>query len=155
MFTSVSSLQILRMSIHCNYFCARPPINHYQFQTFYFTSAAYPTCFNVHLIYVSTEACIIDFNLIIGVNDLHDLYSSRNIIRVIRLKKGIIIGEAWGTFGRDRGCAFGVLLGRPEGKRPLVRPRNKWKDSIKMSVKKWDEEGWTGLFWLKIWTGGG
>jgi len=74
--------------------------------------------------------------LIIGVNDLHDLYSSRNIIRMIRLKRRMIIGGACGTCGRDRGCAFGVLVGRPEGKRPLVRPRNKWKDSIKMAVKK-------------------
>jgi len=55
---------------------------------------------------------------------------------MIRLKRRMIIGGACGTFGRDRGCAFGVLVGRPEGKRPLVRPRNKWKDSIKMAVKK-------------------
>ena len=41
-----------------------------------------------------------------------------------------------GTYGRDRRCAYGVLVGRLEGKRPLVRPRRKWEDSLKMALKE-------------------
>jgi hypothetical protein len=41
---------------------------------------------------------------------------------------------------------------KPEGKRPLVRPRPRWKDIIKMVG---GGGAWTGLFWLKIGTGGG
>jgi hypothetical protein len=51
-------------------------------------------------------------------------------------KKKNGIGEACGTFGRDRGCLYGVLVEIPEGKRPLVSPRNKWEDSLKMALKK-------------------
>jgi hypothetical protein len=43
--------------------------------------------------------------------------------------------------GERRG-ACRVLVGKPEGKRPLVRPRRRWEDNIKMDVK---EEGW-GLY---------
>jgi len=46
------------------------------------------------------------------------------------------------------------LLGKPEGKRPLGRPRHRWEDNIKMDFQ---EVGWgrTGLIWLGIRTGGG
>jgi hypothetical protein len=53
--------------------------------------------------------------------------------------------------GEGRG-AYRGLVGRPEGKRPLERPRRKREDNIKMDV---NEEAWTILIWLKIWTGGG
>jgi hypothetical protein len=46
-----------------------------------------------------------------------------------------------------------ALVGKPEGKRPLRRPRLRWEDNIKMILKKWDREAWTGLIWLR--TGGG
>jgi hypothetical protein len=45
-----------------------------------------------------------------------------------------------------------ILVGRPEGKRPLGRPRRRWEDNIKMDLQ---EVGWTGLIWLRIGTGGG
>jgi hypothetical protein len=41
--------------------------------------------------------------------------------------------------------AYVVLVGRPERKRPLVRPRRRWKDNIKMSYFK--EMGWEGMDW--------
>jgi hypothetical protein len=45
------------------------------------------------------------------------------------------------------------LVGKPEGKRPLVRSRHRWEDNIKMDLK---EVGvWTGLSWFIIETGGG
>ena len=48
---------------------------------------------------------------------------------------------------RGRGCAYGVLLGRPEGKRPLVSPRNKLEDSLKMALKK---VGLRGVDWIGL-----
>jgi hypothetical protein len=44
------------------------------------------------------------------------------------------------------------LVGKPEGKRPLGRPRRRWVDNIKMDVRG---IGWIGLIWLKIGTSGG
>jgi hypothetical protein len=52
--------------------------------------------------------------------------------------------------GEGRG-AYRILVGRPEGRRPLRRPRRRW-DNIKMDLQ---EVGWTGLIWLRIGTGGG
>jgi hypothetical protein len=43
---------------------------------------------------------------------------------------------------------YRIMVGTPEGKRPLGRPRRRWEDNIKMHV-------WTGLIWLRIWTNGG
>ena len=45
--------------------------------------------------------------------------------------------------------------GRTVGKRPLGRSRHRWKDNVKMDLKKWDGEAWTGFIWLKIGSGGG
>jgi len=47
-----------------------------------------------------------------------------------------------------------VLTGKPEGRRPLGRPRQRW-DDIKMIFRKWDGGGaCTGLIWLRIRTDG-
>jgi len=56
--------------------------------------------------------------------------------------------------GERRGT-YRVLVEKPEGKRPLRRPRRRWEDNIKMDLQ---EIGWgtrTGLIWLRVWTGGG
>jgi hypothetical protein len=42
----------------------------------------------------------------------------------------------------------------PEGKRPLEKPRRRWKIILKRISKKWDG-AWTGLIWLRIGTGEG
>jgi hypothetical protein len=55
----------------------------------------------------------------------------------------------------DMGGAYRVLVGRPEGKRPLGRPRRRCEDNIKWIFKKWDGEAWSGFLWLRIGTGGG
>jgi hypothetical protein len=48
-----------------------------------------------------------------------------------------------------------VLVGNPEGKRPLRRPNRRWEDNIKMDFRKLEEVVWTGWSWLRIGTGGG
>jgi hypothetical protein len=47
--------------------------------------------------------------------------------------------------------AYRLLVGKPEGKRTLGRPRRRWADNIRMDL---GEVGWTGLVWLRIGTGG-
>ena len=44
---------------------------------------------------------------------------------------------------------------KPEGKKPLGRPRHKWEDNIKMNLEIVGWGAWTGLNWLRIRTGGG
>jgi hypothetical protein len=57
--------------------------------------------------------------------------------------------------GKGRG-AYRVLVGRPEGKRPLARPRRRWKDNIKLDLRV-DRDRWgeLGFGWLRIGSGGG
>jgi hypothetical protein len=52
--------------------------------------------------------------------------------------------------------AYRILVGKPEGKRPLGRPRRGWTDNIKIDLKR-DKMGryGTGLIWLRIGTSGG
>jgi hypothetical protein len=51
--------------------------------------------------------------------------------------------------GEGRGV-YRVLVGRPEGKRPLGRPRHRWKDNIKMNPREIGIDGQTGFDWLRI-----
>jgi hypothetical protein len=57
----------------------------------------------------------------------------------------------------DRRGAYRVLVEKPEGKRPLERPRHRWEDNIKIDLQQIRLGGgtWTGLIWLSIGTGGG
>jgi hypothetical protein len=45
------------------------------------------------------------------------------------------------------------LVGKPEGKRPLGRPRRRWVDNIRMDLQEVDVSIWTGLGWPRIGTG--
>ena len=48
-----------------------------------------------------------------------------------------------------------VLIGKPQGKRPLGRPRRRWEDNIKMDLREVEGVVGTGWSWLRIGTGGG
>ena len=56
--------------------------------------------------------------------------------------------------GEGRGV-HRVLVGKPEGKRPLGRPRRRWEDNIKMDLQEVKGVVGTGWSWLRIGTGGG
>ena len=55
--------------------------------------------------------------------------------------------------GEMRGI-YRVLVGKPEGKRPLGRPRYRWEHNIKMDLQEFGCEGIAGLIWLRVGTGG-
>jgi hypothetical protein len=54
----------------------------------------------------------------------------------------------------ERRNVYRLLVGNPEGKRPLGRPRRRWMDNIKMDLLEIGLSVWTGLVWLRIGTGG-
>ena len=84
--------------------------------------------------------------------ELNDLYSSPNIMRVIKSKRTRWAGHV-AHMGEERGV-YRVLMGKPEGRRPLGRPRHRWVGNIRMIFRRWDVGMWTGLGWPRIETGG-
>jgi hypothetical protein len=62
--------------------------------------------------------------------ELHDLYSSPSVIRIIKSRRMRWAGHV-ARMGETRN-AYRLLVGKPEGKRPLRRPRRRWVDNIKM-----------------------
>jgi hypothetical protein len=57
--------------------------------------------------------------------------------------------------GEER-AAYRIFIWRPEGSKPLGRPRRRWGDNIKMDLQEVGWGGaWTGLIWLRIGIGGG
>jgi hypothetical protein len=69
--------------------------------------------------------------------ELNDLYSSPNIIQVIKSRRMRLAGNV--ARMADKRGAYRILVGRPEGRRPLGRPRRRWEDNIKMDFR---EVGW-------------
>jgi hypothetical protein len=65
--------------------------------------------------------------------ELNGLYSSPNIIRVIRSRRMRWVGHV-ARMGEKRG-AYRILVGRPEGRRPLGRPRRRWEDNIEIDLQ--------------------
>ena len=66
--------------------------------------------------------------------ELNDLYSSPNIVRVIKSRRMRWAGHV-ARMGEERG-GDRVLVGKPEGKRPLVRPRCRWVDNIRTDLQE-------------------
>ncbi|KAJ4442551.1 hypothetical protein ANN_04138 [Periplaneta americana] len=77
--------------------------------------------------------------------ELHALYSSPDIIRNIKSRRLRWAGHV-ARMGESRN-AYRVLVGRPEGKRPLGRPRRRWEDNIKMDLREvgYDDRDWVNL----------
>jgi len=73
------------------------------------------------------------------------------ILLVIKLRKMRWAGHV-AYMGERRGV-YSVLVGKPEGKIPLGRPRYRWEDNIKMDLQELVWGSWTGLIWLRIGTG--
>jgi len=66
--------------------------------------------------------------------ELSDLYSSPNIVRVIKSRRMRWAGLV-GRMGEERGV-YTVLVVKPKGKRPLGRPRHRWVDNIRMELRE-------------------
>jgi hypothetical protein len=64
--------------------------------------------------------------------ELHNLYSSPSIIRIIKLKRMRWAGHV--TRMREKRNVYRLFVGKPEGKKPLGTPRRRWKDNIKMDL---------------------
>jgi hypothetical protein len=78
-------------------------------------------------------------------NELHSLCCSPNIVRVIKSRRMRWTGHV-ARMGEGRGV-YRVLVGRPEGKRPLGRLRLRWKDNIKLDLR---EIGIDGANWIRL-----
>ena len=63
-----------------------------------------------------------------------DLYSLPNIVWVVKSRRMRWVGRV-ARMGEGRGV-HRVLVGKPEGKRPLGRPRRRWEDNIKMDLRE-------------------
>jgi len=66
--------------------------------------------------------------------ELNDLYSSPNIVRVIKWRKIRWAGHV-AHIGEERGV-YRVLVGKTEGRRPMGRPRRRWVDNIRMDLQE-------------------
>jgi hypothetical protein len=77
--------------------------------------------------------------------EFHNLFCSSSIIRMIKSRRMRWAGHVAGM-GENRN-AYRILVGKPEGKRPLGRPRPRWEDNIKMDL---GEIGWGGVDWIDL-----
>jgi hypothetical protein len=75
--------------------------------------------------------------------ELHGLYSSPSIVRVIKAKRMRWAGHV-ARMGEVRG-AYNILVGRPEGRRLLGRPKRRWEDNVKMDLR---EIGFGDVDWI-------
>jgi hypothetical protein len=81
--------------------------------------------------------------------ELRDLYSSPSIIKIIKARR-IRWAEHIAGMGERRNV-YMLLVGKPEGRRPLGRPRHRWVDNIRRDLV---QVGWGDVIWLRIGTGG-
>jgi hypothetical protein len=77
--------------------------------------------------------------------ELYALYSSPNIIRVMKSRRLRCAGHM-ARMGERRG-AYRVLVGKTEGRRPLGRSRRRWQDNIKIHLL---EVIWRGMNWIDL-----
>jgi hypothetical protein len=77
--------------------------------------------------------------------ELHNLYSSPSIIRIIKSRNMKWAGHV-ARMG-EKTKSYRILVGKPEGKRPLGRPRRKREENIRMDLR---EIGWGGMDWIDL-----
>jgi hypothetical protein len=85
-------------------------------------------------------------------NEQHGLYPSPNIVRMIKSRRMRWAGHVV-CMGEGRGF-YRVFVGRPEGKRPLGRPRRRWECNIKLDLGEMGSIERTGFSWLRIGSSG-
>ena len=73
-------------------------------------------------------------NTVVFNEELNDLYCSPNIVRVIKSRRMRWAGHV-ARMGEER-VVYRVLVGKPEGKSPLGRPRRRWVDNIRMDLQE-------------------
>jgi hypothetical protein len=78
-------------------------------------------------------------------DEIHSLYSSPNIVRVIQSRRMRWAGHV-ARKGEGKGV-YRVLVGRPKGKRPLGRHRCRWEDNVKLDLR---EIGLDGANWIHL-----
>jgi hypothetical protein len=73
------------------------------------------------------------------------MYSSPIIVRVIKMR---IMRWAWHVeYTGEKRCVYRVLVGKPEGKNPLGRPKHRLEDNIKMDLQ---EERCGSMDWIEL-----
>jgi hypothetical protein len=77
--------------------------------------------------------------------ELRDLYSSPSIIRIIKSRR-VRWTDNVARIGKKRN-AYRLLVGKPEEKRPLGRPKRRWVDNIRMKL---GEAGWSDVDWIGL-----
>jgi hypothetical protein len=77
--------------------------------------------------------------------ELHNLYSLPNRIRMTKSRR-MRWAEHVARMGEKRN-PYKILMGKPEGKRPLGRSRHRWVDNIKIDLR---ELGWDGMDWIDL-----
>jgi hypothetical protein len=77
--------------------------------------------------------------------ELHNLYTSQNIIRQIKSRRMRCAGHV-ARMGEER-KVYKLLVGKPEGKSQLGRPRRRWEDGIRMDLR---ETGWECEEWIHL-----
>jgi hypothetical protein len=77
--------------------------------------------------------------------ELHNLYSSPDIIRQIKSRRMRWVRQM-AHVGEGRNV-YRVWVGKPDGKRPLERPRHRWEDGIKIYLRG---IGWRGMEWIHL-----